>query len=65
MTDGEQSEEFITGYLLDGKGSCREIGRQEIERWVPEDGLLWVHVDRASEQGRLWLRDECEIPSLI
>ncbi len=65
MADEARSEEFINGYLLDGQGGCRELGRQEIEQWKPDDGLLWVHVDRASESGRRWLREECQIPSLI
>jgi zinc transporter len=65
MTDAASAEEFITGYLLDGRGGCREVERHAIDQWRPEDGLLWVHVDRSSERGRQWLRDECGIPALI
>ncbi len=65
MTDDVRSEEFITGYLLDGKGGSRELGRKQIEQWKPADGLLWVHVDRASPFGRSWLREACQIPALI
>jgi zinc transporter len=63
MSDEAESEEFITGYLLDGRGGCREIGPQEIEGWKPADGILWVHVDRSSERGKSWLRSEqCGLP---
>lgn len=65
MTDETRSEEFITGYLLDGRGCCREIGPEEIARWGPDDGVLWIHVDRASERGRSWLREECRLPPHI
>lgn len=65
MTHEAQFEEFITGYLLDGLGGCRELSRKEIEQWKPSDGLLWVHVDRASEAGRHWLREASQIPALV
>ncbi len=65
MTDAARAEEFITGYLLDGRGGYRKLEQQAIGQWQPDDGLLWIHVARSSERGRVWLRDECGIPAVI
>jgi zinc transporter len=66
MSDERVSEEFITGYLLDRRGGCREIGPPEIESWTPEDGILWLHVDRSSERGQRWLNSEqCGLPDHV
>ncbi|MFC1600838.1 zinc transporter ZntB [Candidatus Sumerlaeota bacterium] len=43
-------------YLLDGKGGGRPLGWDEIHRWKPEDGLLWVHLERDKPGSQKWLR---------
>jgi zinc transporter len=55
----------LVGYVLDGLGGCRELGERELSEWTPEDGVLWVHIDRASERGRRWLTEESGLGQII
>lgn len=43
--------------LLDGRGGCRDIGWPEIEAWKPDDGVLWVHLERDDPAAQAWLRE--------
>lgn len=52
---------LITGFLLNRKGGGKEIGWPEIETWKPEQGILWVHLDREAEEARRWVRDHSGI----
>lgn len=61
----QKTGDFLSGYLLDGNGGCREISFQEIESWKPEDGLLWVLVDRGSGAGRRWLDEGAGLPDIV
>jgi len=63
MTPG--TGKFLSGYLLDGKGGCREISFCEVESWKREDGLLWVLVDRGSKAGRRWLEEDAGLPAIV
>lgn len=47
---------LLRAYLLDGKGSGRSFGWDEIKSWQPGQGLLWVHLDRKDEDAQAWLR---------
>lgn len=49
---------LICAYLLDGRGGGRPIGWPEIAAWRPQDGLLWLHLDRAGLEAREWLQRE-------
>jgi zinc transporter len=41
--------------LLDGNGSCREIGATGLQRWTPADGILWVHLERDHDAAAAWV----------
>jgi zinc transporter len=46
---------LICAYLLDGTGSGREVGWDEVRSWKPDTGLIWVHLDRTNEMAQRWL----------
>ncbi len=56
---------LICAYLLDGRGGGREIGWAEVRQWRPDQGLLWVHLDRTGSESRRWLREESDLDPLI
>ncbi len=41
--------------LLDGHGGCREIGAAGLQRWTPEEGVLWVHLERDHDAAATWV----------
>lgn len=53
-----QENWLISGILLDGKGGARRLNEDEINRWKPADGLLWVHLNLASSEAVQWLEQK-------
>ncbi len=47
--------------LLDGAGGCRDLGWDGIDAWKPEDGALWVHLERDHPDAQAWLRARSSI----
>lgn len=54
----DTSQGLICAYLLDGEGSGRETGWEEVRSWKPERGLLWVHLNHNESVAQEWLRKE-------
>ena len=52
---------LVCAYLLDGKGGGKPLDWQGVRAWRPEDGVLWVHLDRKGEAARAWLADDSGI----
>lgn len=61
MTDDDG---LVRAYLLDGAGVGRPLQWPEVHRWAPEDGFLWIHLDRANETARRWLATESGLGQL-
>jgi zinc transporter len=56
---------LIHALLLDGKGGGRVLGWQEIDKWSPEQGVLWVHLSYTDPDSITWLQEESGLESLI
>jgi zinc transporter len=56
---------LIYGFVLDGRGSGRQLDWQGVRDWQPEDGYLWVHLDRTAPETVDWLRGEAGVDPLI
>ena len=56
---------LICAYLLDGEGGGRSLGWPEIQAWKPEDGVLWVHLDRKGAETRKWLEDQSGVDPIV
>ncbi len=52
---------LVAAYLLDGKGGGRLLDWQALREWRPDDGFLWVHLDRRAKESRRWLRENSAI----
>lgn len=60
--DAEQG--LIYAYLLDGSGRGREVGWAEVRAWTPDDGALWVHLNRTKEDAERYLRSEAGLDEI-
>ncbi len=49
---------LVFGYVLDGNGGGQPVNWEELRKWSPEKGMLWVHLDYASKGVRKWLTEE-------
>ncbi|WP_316979656.1 zinc transporter ZntB [Shumkonia mesophila] len=61
MTDGDG---LVRAYLLNGAGGGRPLDWPAVRRWAPDEGFLWVHLDRAVEPARRWLEAESGLSRL-
>ncbi len=52
---------LLAAWLLDGKGGGRELDLNGIKNWVPDQGALWLHLDRESPAAREWISGESDI----
>ena len=59
------NNELVFAFLLDGKGSGKEIGFNEVKAWKPDDGLLWTHLNYTGASVKSWLEKESGIDPLI
>lgn len=57
----DQDDGLIFAYVLDAQGGGRELDWAGIRAWTPQDGVLWIHLDRTGEQARSWVREESGI----
>jgi zinc transporter len=63
MTDEDNG--LVFGYLLDGKGGGRAISWPDVRSWQPEQGLLWLHLDRTAEETYNWLADDSGLDPIV
>lgn len=52
---------LIVAFLMDGNGHGRRLDWTEITQWRPEQGILWVHLNRDSADTQAWLREHSGI----
>ncbi|HUQ06253.1 MAG TPA: zinc transporter ZntB [Kofleriaceae bacterium] len=55
MTEAEDSTGLVHAFVLDGKGNGERLDWNGIERWKPEDGVLWINLDYAGPDAQQWL----------
>jgi len=58
------AHEALHALILDGQGGARSLSPEELERWQPEDGILWLHLDYSLDSTRHWLEQDSGLPEL-
>ncbi|CAK0752501.1 zinc transporter [Azospirillaceae bacterium] len=56
VAEGGQEPGLRFAALLDGKGGCMPMNWQEVSRWRPEHGVLWIHLERDHPNAQDWVR---------
>jgi zinc transporter len=56
---------LVCAYLRSLDGHWREVGWPEIDAWRPEDGLLWLHLDRLGEAVPRYLRAKSGLEPIV
>lgn len=51
--------------LLDRSGGCTDLDWEGVARWRPEDGFLWIHLERDDPTAAQWLREKSGIDPLV
>ncbi len=55
---------LIFARILDGAGGGRKIDWEDLEKWTPERGVLWAHLDYTSKAVQQWLKEESGLSPL-
>ena len=55
---------LVHALLLDGQGGAVELTAEQVERWKPSDGQLWLHFDYGQFDSATWIREKLQLPSL-
>jgi zinc transporter len=50
--------------VLDGNGGCRTLDLPELSCWTPDQGVIWVHLERDDPAADAWLRAHSGIDSV-
>ncbi len=58
-------DSLLHALLLDREGGASAVAPADIEKWRPEDGLLWLHVNVADEPPSQWLRDSIGLAHFV
>ncbi len=61
MADGA----LLYGAILDGKGGARELTWEQVQTWTPDDGILWLHLDRTDPEAERWVREESGVDEAV
>lgn len=56
--------EYLHALLLNGKGGAHSLTSEELDRWQPDDGILWLHLDYTLTSTQNWLKQESTLPEL-
>ncbi|MEK9946681.1 MAG: CorA family divalent cation transporter [Alphaproteobacteria bacterium] len=52
---------LVYAAILDGQGGATETDWTGVRNWRPDDGPIWVHLQRGNEDADRWLHDESGI----
>ncbi len=58
-------DSLLHALLLDREGGASAVAPADIEKWRPEDGLLWLHVNVADEPPSEWLQDSIGLADFV
>jgi zinc transporter len=51
--------------VLNGHGGCRDLDWREVESWRPDNGFLWVHLERDAPEAIRWINEKSGVGPLV
>lgn len=54
--DAAEADGLICAYLFDGRGGGRELSWAQVHAWKPDQGTLWVHLNRTRKSAEDYIR---------
>jgi len=46
---------ILFGYVLDGKGGGTALDWEQVNKWKPEQGVLWIHLEYSNPDVQEWI----------
>jgi zinc transporter len=63
--EAAEADGLICAYLLDGKGNGRELNWDEVRAWTPDQGTLWVHLNRTRRSAEQYIRGGAKLDPAV
>ena len=63
--EAQNGRDKYFGFLLDGKGSYREISQESASSWQAVDGQLWIHINYTDSEQSAWLKSVPNLDPLV
>jgi zinc transporter len=61
----EATSGLLYAYLLDGNGGATSLDWAAIDKWSPNDGVLWINLDYTAADSEVWLAGRSNIDPLV
>jgi zinc transporter len=61
----DEQTALVNAYIRPAEGKWNEVGWAEVREWSPEQGLLWVHLDRAMQASRDYIQRTAGLDTII
>jgi len=61
----KENSGLISACRLDGKGSGTPLDWSEANKWTPEQGSVWIHLDCTNVNTETWLRDHSKLDTFV
>ena len=61
----DENNGLVFSYILNGAGGGRPISWEDAEKWIPENGVLWLHLNYKNERVQKWLREASGLNPII
>lgn len=59
-----KKENWLVGaFVLDEQGGAKKLTEEELTKWTPKNGFLWVHLNIAQPQATEWLKTKAKLES--
>lgn len=56
---------LVCAYLRPAGGAWQQVGWQAVRDWTPEQGLLWVHLDRVRPDSTRFITEQSGIDTIV
>jgi zinc transporter len=60
-----RNDALICAAVLDGKGGARELSWDDINRWQPADGVLWLHFHLDDDRVQQWIEARSGLDAIV
>ncbi|HYN37809.1 MAG TPA: CorA family divalent cation transporter, partial [Rhodospirillales bacterium] len=51
--------------VLNGRGGCSDLDWQGVDAWRPEQGYLWIHLERDAPEAIRWITEASGLEPLV
>lgn len=56
---------LIFAFLMDGSGGARKLTWEDMTKWKPEQGPIWLHFDYTDQRAAEWISNESGLDEVV